>query len=171
MKKKGKIIIITLVIASIAFLSSKIFIQIEMQKKISENIKKLPPFSFVQLDGSTCTNDNIKSNNGVVLIIYFDPDCDHCQYVTTQIVKNINAFSNSQIIMVTNADIISVKHFVTAYHLQGIKNMIVLRDPRSDFYRIFGSAVTPSFFIYKNGIISKTIKGETKIENIINAIK
>lgn len=170
MKQKIKILPVVLIAALVAFLGLKVHSKIETKAEVKHRIEKLPAFSFVQMDGRKYSKDSVRHAQSIVMM-YFDPECSHCQYMTTQIVKNINDLSAAQIIMVTNTDSIAVKHFVSDYHLAALKNIVVLCDPHSDFYKIWGSAVTPSFFIYKNGLLVKSFQGETKIENLAAAIR
>lgn len=72
--------------------------------------------------------------------------------------------------MVTSADSASTNRFCTDYHLNLLKNIIVLRDAKNEFYKNFGTSNPPTFFIYNNGMLVKKITGETKIENIFHAI-
>jgi len=171
MQKTTKLLLITFALLFVLLLGLKVFTTVQYKKEKKEQVKSLPAFSFIEMNGRKYSRENIAHNKGIVIINYFDPDCDHCQFMTSQIIKNAIRFSTAQVIMVTNSDSAAVAHFINRYQLMRIKNIVMLRDPNSNFYKIWGSAVTPSFFIYKNGAIAKTIMGETKIENIIDVIK
>lgn len=69
--------------------------------------------------------------------------------------------------MVTIADSTSVAKFNQDYHLNTLSNIVLLRDTKFQFYKIFGTTTVPSFFIYEHQKLVKKIIGETKIENLI----
>jgi len=70
--------------------------------------------------------------------------------------------------MITIADSNSVARFTRDYQLNRMTNIILLRDTKFQFYKIFGTASVPSFFIYENQKLVKKIIGETKIETLLN---
>jgi peroxiredoxin len=171
MKRNIKRISLAIAIVIVSFLTVAIILKIRTKFEARQHSERLPIFSFLQINGKNYSRDSIPENVPNVIINYFDPDCDHCQYMTKQIIANINKIPTCQILMISNADSLDLKKFILNYKLVEIKNIVVLRDPRSDFYRIWGSAVTPSFFIYAKSTTVKTFLGETKIENIIAALK
>jgi hypothetical protein len=170
MKNFIKIFFPLLALLLVGFLAINIARRVVIKKKVGEHIVRIPAFCFVQLDNKLYSDKNIR-NDGEIIVNYFDPDCNHCQYMTSQIVKQINLFSKAKLLMITNSDSLIVKRFFQNYHLEKFKNIIILRDPKSTFYGIFGNAVTPSFYIYKKGVLAKVFLGETKIINIYNVIK
>jgi hypothetical protein len=46
------------------------------------------------------------------MFVYFDPDCDHCTMFIQELLKQINAFKNIQIVMITYIPVRSLKKFV-----------------------------------------------------------
>ncbi len=51
-------------------------------------------------DNTIFTANDLPKGKSVVLI-YFDPDCDHCQKLMTALFKKINDFKKAEIVMVT----------------------------------------------------------------------
>lgn len=166
-KRLLKLIFIGLSITSMAFLSFKMYHKLEEKRVADANTTVLPSFSFYIQDGSLFTTDRSSYANEKVVINYFNPDCDHCQYMARQIKKTSPAFTGITILMVTNADSLSVSSFVKKYGLENIPGIILLRDPEYSFNRLFGSSIVPSFFLYKNRALVRKITGETKVENLI----
>lgn len=167
MKLSIKIFLITFGLSLIAFLTFKILNEINRKNLINVKTQQLPDLAFLQLTGKQYLESKIRKN---VIVNYFSPDCNHCQYMTEQISKNIDSFYSVMIIMVTSADSASTNRFCNDYHLDKFKNIVVLRDIKNQFHNYFGTVTSPTFFIYNDGILAKKIIGETKIENIIHAI-
>jgi len=69
--------------------------------------------------------------------------------------------------MVTISDSSEVVKFKNDYHLDSLPNLVLLKDSKFRFEKLFGTAMVPSFFIYKNKKLMKEIIGETKIENLL----
>ena len=73
--------------------------------------KNIPPFVITQANGSQFkATDLIKGK--AVLMVYFDPDCDHCELFIKELMNQINAFNNIQIILITYVPVESVKKFI-----------------------------------------------------------
>jgi thiol-disulfide isomerase/thioredoxin len=102
-----------------------------------------------------------------VIINYFSPDCDHCQYMATQMVKNKNAFQNCEVIMITAAGLNPTSNFIKQYKLNDLPFINVGIDTASRFYTLFGMADVPSFYIYsRSHYLKRAISGETKIDTL-----
>ena len=74
------------------------------------NKKGLPAFDILQVNGSHFKVADLKKGQPVMLV-YFDPDCDHCVLFAKELVKQIDAFSNVEIVMITYVPMQSLKGF------------------------------------------------------------
>src|SRR5216110_211077 len=74
----------------------------------------VPPFKLLEADSTLFTKDDL-SKNKPVLIILFDPSCDHCKHETEEIISKIDSFKNIQIVMITNAEFAELKKFYRNY--------------------------------------------------------
>lgn len=166
MKKKAVFkLILTILIAFISFFSYQGYRIVSIQKSSNLKIKTLPPLRFTFLKKIAI------DNNKPTIIIFFSPDCDHCHYMIQQILKHNEDFLNSQIIMITQANIFEVRKFKDEYKLDQFKHINLGMDSNNYFFNTFGSLMVPSFYVYnKNHVLIKKFTGETKVENIINQI-
>jgi hypothetical protein len=102
---------------------SIVLIPLHAQTIQNQNKKGLPGFDIVQVNGSHLrVSDLIKGQP--VMFVYFDPDCDHCMMFIQELLKQINAFQNIQIVMVTYVPVKAVKNFINNLGIskyQGIK--------------------------------------------------
>jgi thioredoxin-related protein len=93
-----------------------ILISTYAQSSQNQYKKSLPPFDIQQANGSHFRVADLKKNQPVMLV-YFDPDCDHCVLFAKELMKQINAFNNVQLVMITYVPIQSLKNFVTQLDL------------------------------------------------------
>jgi hypothetical protein len=73
--------------------------------------KGLPPFSIQLTDGTIFKSTDLQKNKPV-MIIYFDPDCDHCHAFLDKLLPSLNLFRNDQIVLVTYVPVQKVKEYV-----------------------------------------------------------
>ena len=88
--------------------------------------------------------------------------------MTNLLIKHKNMVKDKKILMITISDITTVSVFIKRYQLYSLPNITVLRDPKLECSKLFGTTVVPSFFVYENNQLIKKMEGETKIENLVN---
>lgn len=166
--KPVKILIVGAALLAIGYLGFSSFNKIRKNKQITENIQSLPAFSFEKQLSGQFNNTNVDADAERLIINFFNPECEHCQYMAQQIVKNKAALSEHQLLMVTTADSAAVDKFNKTYRLSELPNLVLLRDKNYQFAPTFGSHIIPSFFVYDNDHrLVKKITGETKMENLL----
>src|SRR5689334_16304933 len=72
--------------------------------------QNLPPFKMYRSDKSIFSAAELAKTKPVILI-YFDPDCEHCQKLMKELFQKIDAFKSVEIIMVTFKPIEEVSSF------------------------------------------------------------
>ena len=167
MNKKIKIfisIVLILILVSCFYIVK----EINKKNKIEVIIAKTPEFSFLTLDNHSFSNKNIKNRNSRLILNHFNPNCEHCQYMTGEFLKDSQKLKDVKILMITSADSASVAKFNSDYKLSLLPNIIILRDTNYQFQKTFGTGVVPSFFIYEQNKLVKKVIGETIIDNLIN---
>ena len=60
----------------------------------------IPPYHILTTDSVYVTPANLKKNKGTI-IIYFSPDCPHCQHLMYELKPYMSAFKNVQVEMIT----------------------------------------------------------------------
>jgi hypothetical protein len=60
-----------------------------------------------------------------ILLIYFLPDCDDCRAFTKQLVTHRSLFTQYKVIMITNASLPALKHFVAEFKPDITKETLV----------------------------------------------
>jgi len=167
MRHKFKIIFITF---SSLFVVLLYFIIFNLNTKNINNktIVKLPIILLTDIKNNLFSNNDIDQKKSRLIINHFNPNCEHCQYMACEFLKDSQKIKNVQILMITSADSASVAKFNSDYKLSLLPNIFILRDTNYQFQKIFGTGVVPSFFMYEQNKLVKKIIGETIIDNLIN---
>jgi peroxiredoxin len=167
MKKKRtiKIGIGLLLAACLLFFTYQIVSRAMMKKEISEHIKMLPEFRFYTLDEKQFTNADVETGRQA-LIIYFSPDCDHCQSEAQELGAHLDGFANTRVLMISGRPKEEVIAFAEQYKLKD-SPVTFLLDRDDNFFRTFGRTGFPICFMYgTDHKLLKVYEGETKAEAI-----
>lgn len=167
MRRLLKHLIIILLLAVGAWLFTRTYQSYQAKKEAAEKIQTLQHACFASLTGGQICIDEFDSNKPTV-IIYFHPECEHCQYEASEIGKQAEQFGKANMILITPDDSTKrIEAFAVKYHLWEVDNLTILLDRNSQFKNQFGTSVFPSVFIYGfDKKLLKMYKGETKIEVI-----
>jgi hypothetical protein len=134
-------------------------------KAISEKIETLPEFSFSTLSMDDFHSSEIKE--GPVLIVRFHPECEHCQYEISQILKSDIPVLVSRVLLISSDNPDSIRRFLIQFDYASCHSIIPLSDTSDSFGTIFGKDIVPSNYIYNKELkLVKVIFGETKTETI-----
>jgi hypothetical protein len=166
MKKVILISVILFIIFSISVMITGIAKKMHSQKTIAEKISRLPSFTFM-----TLTNEIFNSKDmseGPALVVYFHPECEHCQYEISEIFKSKIPAEFKNVILVSSAHPDSLKIFLSQFDYSDYLSVIPLVDTAYVFEDIFGSGVIPSSYIYDRKLnLVKVLHGEVKTETIL----
>lgn len=88
----------------------------------------LPPFKLLLTDSTTWITRADLPRKKQVLVMLFNPDCDHCRQETEDIISQIDKFKKITIVMATPAPLEKMKEFSARYGLQRFENIIAGRD-------------------------------------------
>jgi peroxiredoxin len=87
-----------------------------------QNKTVLPFFDITQTDGTHVRVTDLQPGLPVMMV-YFDPDCDHCEVFIKDLQKEIGSFKNVQIVMVTYVPLPALKKFVAKTSLKATTNL------------------------------------------------
>jgi thiol-disulfide isomerase/thioredoxin len=135
----------------------------------TEEVNQLPAMIGTKLDGSTV---NIKQLHEKVVLILFQPDCDHCQREAVQIHDHLDAFADYSIYFITTDSLPVIEKFAIDYHLKNASHVHFIQTPVQSILTNFGNIDAPSLYIYsKEQKLVKKFNGETPIEKIISSLE
>lgn len=117
--------------------------------------KKLPKLELLKPDSTWFTHHEIPENKPVV-IVYFSPECGHCQEEAKDIAANIDALKNVFFIWITFHTPQEAGKFAADYGLANHPNMIFGRDPNYKTPMFYKITMTPYVAVYnKKGVFVK----------------
>ncbi|ACT92518.1 TlpA family protein disulfide reductase [Dyadobacter fermentans] len=133
--------------------------------------KKIAPFQIRLVNGQQYTSSQLAA--GPVVLIYFSPDCEHCQDFTKDLLKNYSVVANKQVVMVTFQSMDMLKPFVSQHSLGTYPNFKVGTEGTSYLVqRYYQIRSFPYIAIYdKKGNLVRTFEGEQPHSEIFKAMK
>ena len=170
MKKILKIVIPILVISLLAFMGYKVVSKINHKKQVAENIKKMPAFSYLNLENKIFTNENLEEGKPT-LFIYFNSECDFCNHEAEMVQQNLEQLKAIQVVFISYEPVDKIKQFATKFKLLNHANISFLSDTKVTFATTFDVKSMPCLVLYdkENNLIEK-IKGQVKIETVLNKL-
>ncbi|QES89034.1 TlpA family protein disulfide reductase [Rhizosphaericola mali] len=110
--------------------------------------KNMPTFQVLLTD-STWYSNTTNNHNQPTLIIYFNPDCDHCQHMAASFEKDMDAFKNVNLLWTTYlAPLDELKNFSHSYNLDKYPNVYFGKDPNYAIPAFFRVEYTPFVALY-----------------------
>ncbi len=132
----------------------------------------MPPFKMLLTNGKTFSSTQL-SNQKPILIIYFAPDCEHCQVLMNEFFKKINEFKTSQIVMVTFEPLKELIGFEKLHQTYKYANLKVGSElPVFFFKNYYNLQHTPFTALFnKNGKLIISYKEQTPVSDLIKRLK
>ncbi len=131
----------SLLVLSCLFIAATLFAQVDSVKHPYQKFPTYPPVRLLQTDSvSFYTKEDLPKKKPVMLVL-FNPQCQHCQHEAEELTKNIDQFKDVQIVMATTMLFDSMMTFREKYKLADHPNIVVAQD--THFF-------LPSFFMIHN---------------------
>lgn len=132
---------------------------------------KLPPFRMMQPDGKVFKAEQLPLGKPIILI-YFDPDCDHCQGMITEMLGRFNDFKKASIAMITFVPVEETGKFAKLYNLAKYPNIYTGTEGTSYFVRDYYRIVQMPFLaLYnKNGDYIISYSRQIPLDDVKNKL-
>lgn len=154
------------IVVAIAWLINASFEKVRAAKSAKEKLSTLPAFSLTALDSSAIESSSF--DYAPLVLIYFNSECDHCQYEAQDIKNNIAGFSKATIVFMSSEPLAKIKAFAENGSLNDHANVSFTKITSHDAFTAFGTLAVPHVFIYgPDKRLRKEFKGETKAEAIL----
>jgi protein-disulfide isomerase len=145
------------------------------QEAKTQDIENIPPFKILRTDSTWFTPANLKKNHPV-MIIYFSPDCSHCQHMMYEMKPKMKKLGNIQIVMVTFTDFDRLKmiqNFYRDFDLAKYPNITVGTEAHTYVVqRYYHVTMTPYIAVYDhNGKLVKTYDKVPSMDELIATVK
>ena len=122
-------------------------------------------------DSSEFSNQNLKKNVPFILM-FFSPDCEHCQNETKELLAYKTELKDIQILMVSIAPYKEIKDFYETFRLSSMTNITLGQDVNYKLGSLFKLRTYPSIFVYDNkGTLAKAFVGNIGVPAILDAVK
>jgi peroxiredoxin len=170
MKKYFKILFPILFLSGLAFVGYKIVTKIQYKKQVAKNIKTIPRFEYLKINGGTFGNQNLKPNTPTIFI-YFNTECEFCNEEAIVIEQNLSKFSGVQLVFVSFEKPSVITQFAKTHKLLNYDNVCFLSDSKTTFATTFDVKSLPCLMLYdKDQQLIEKIKGQTKVETLLAKI-
>jgi len=128
----------------------------------------LPPFKILMVDSTNWyAKENLPKKKAVMVMI-FNPECEHCKHETEELIKNIDKFKNIEIVMATPRDFSEMKEFYGHYDLKRFKNIHVGRDMNYTLPVFYDIRSLPYLAFYnKKGNLIDTFEGTLPMDKVL----
>ena len=133
---------------------------------------KVPPFSMLQSGGKVFRAQDLPVGKPIV-IIYFSPDCEECQALTSDLIRRADEFSRASVAMVTYLPVDYVTKFISKYKLNYYPNIYVGTEGSSLFLKgYYNIEKFPVIALYtKSGDLVKMWKQEDSLSEVSQLLK
>jgi thioredoxin-related protein len=140
----------------------------------SARSQSLPPFQMVLSTGKVFkASTDLPKRGKPLILIYFDPDCDHCQKLMKDLFKKINNFKKAEIVMVTFKSITELVTFEKKYSTHNYTNIITGTEGSFFYLRNYYQLVKMPFIaLYdQNRNLRYSYRQETPVDDLIKRLK
>ena len=118
-------------------------------------------------DGNELQAKVLKGNN---LFVLFQPDCDHCQEEAIQIEQRLEEFKNYTLYFISSAPMEQIDGFARNFGLHEKENVKFAWTSTQGVLDHYGPIPTPSVYVYSDGRLRQSFKGQTPIDTILRSL-
>lgn len=139
-------------------------------KKNSEQpvtVKKVNDLPLMPLTIKGQPQKSAKELTGNTILIFYQPDCDHCQREAKEISDRVDQFKGYNIYFTTTENFEAINRFATDYNLADKPNVFFAQTSLDAILGTVGSISAPSLFIYQDQKLVKHLDGETPVDEIL----
>jgi cytochrome oxidase Cu insertion factor (SCO1/SenC/PrrC family) len=128
-------------------------------------VNEYPEMNFVTMDQQVIRARELAGKN---ILIFFRPECDHCQREAEAIGKSLDAFHKYQLYFVSTDGHEASKKFANDYGLARKRNVHFVQTTVDEILDRLGPISTPSLYIYsEERRLVGHLDGEKPIEEIL----
>lgn len=131
----------------------------------------IPSFKIQTPDSSWFSKTNLQKNKPA-LILYFSPDCGHCQLETEELLSRMKELNNLQIVMITSRPFADMANFADHYKIKRFPAIKIGSDPARFVTTFYDVRFTPFSALYdKNGKLVKVYESGIDMEELASLAK
>ena len=132
----------------------------------------IPAFKIMRTDRTFFTEKYLPPNKPVVLI-YFAPDCSHCQKLLGEFFKKLNEFNKAEILLITFKPVSDLVELEKQHELSKHHNIVSGTEGNTFIIRYYYNiATTPFTALFDNkGKLITTYRKETSVDDLVHRLK
>ena len=112
-----------------------------------QKLPYIPAFKIQLADSSWFSNTNLPTKKPI-LILYFSPDCGHCQLETEDLISKLKDLKDLQIVMITSRPYDEMATFAEHYKLSRFKTIKIGSDTKRVITNFYEVKFTPFSALY-----------------------
>ncbi|MDQ6814341.1 MAG: thioredoxin domain-containing protein [Bacteroidota bacterium] len=133
--------------------------------------RTIPAFSIQTPDSSWFSKVNLQPKKPT-LILYFSPDCGHCQIETEEVLSKMKELNKLQIVMVTSRPFEDMVKFADHYKINRFPSIKIGTDPSRMVTQFYTVKFTPFSALYdRKGQLVKVYEQGIDMPDLINLTK
>ncbi|MEO5593045.1 MAG: thioredoxin [Chitinophagaceae bacterium] len=162
--------LLTVILA--CFLSSFGYAQKDSMDAPFKKFPTIPPFDLLRTDSSTHLTKADINVKHKTLIMFFSPDCTHCQHQTEDMLAAIDSLKDIQIVMATYQPFEEMVAFNQKYKIEKYSNIKLGRDIKYFFPPFYRMKSLPHLALYNDkGNYITSFEGNQKISTLLEAFE
>ena len=132
----------------------------------------MPPLKM-QLPGNKVFDISEVPKGRPIILIYFDPDCDHCQKLMNEMFKKINQFKKAQLVFATFKPVNELDSVQKKYNVSKYPNVKMGTENVTYYLRLYYDVTTlPFTALYdKKGNLNYSYRKETSVDDLIARLR
>ncbi len=145
------------------FITAAVFVKLDAQS--------LPSFTMQLTNGKTIDSKDMLSRKPL-LLVYFSPDCEHCQKLIREMLSKIDMFKRTNILLVTFFPLKDAINFERDYNIKSYANISVAKETQPLYLRKYYNLQHTPFTALFNakGALEISYKDETPIDDLLKHI-
>lgn len=120
----------------------------DLSKASIKKYNQLPKSVVIDLQNKKKVFKSLFNNNQPTVVMFFSPDCDHCEEELEKIQQERQNMKTINFIMISNRPLSLLKPFYKKHKLSNFKNINIYSDPSNLIARYYGIGSYPSMVIY-----------------------
>lgn len=131
----------------------------------------LPAFD-IRLPDSGVFNTYYIPEGRASVIMYFSPDCDHCEMQVDTFINHMDELRQVRFYLVTPLSLAQLRSFRDKLHLKRYPNIVTGRDEYSFIPKFFGVSYVPYIVVYdKQKKLVRSFEGGVKMADLLQALE
>lgn len=132
----------------------------------------LPLFSMLETDSTTWFNNENLPKDQPVVIVYFNPECSHCQLTAHEFMEKKDVFKDVFFVWITyRASFSEIKQFGEANKMFDAKNIRLGKEMKYSIVPFYNVHYTPYVAVYnEHGKLMQTFDGGTDPDTVLQLL-